>query len=189
VIYETAKIFNDMGEYYPLLGICLGFQTMNLMEAPTNHVVDTGLNALNMLSKHNFTTPPHETKLWKDLPDRLITALTETELMLENHHDGVWTKTFYANKLENALTKIAVAYDRDGNEYIANVEHKNYPFYGFQFHPEKPNFIFHPNLPVNHSPEAREISQYVANFFVDEAKKNSHTMEWTEVRDRMYANY
>ncbi len=52
-----------------------------------------------------------------------------------------------------------------------------YPFYGTQFHPEKPAFEWHPTLNIQHTSEAVKIGQYFANFFVDEARKNKNRFD------------
>ncbi|EEC08863.1 conserved hypothetical protein [Ixodes scapularis] len=53
----------------------------------------------------------------------------------------------------------------------------SYPFYAVQFHPEKNSFEWklderHQNIP--HSVDATRLTQYMANFFVGEARKNDH---------------
>ena len=48
----------------------------------------------------------------------------------------------------------------------------DYPIYGSQWHPEKNNFEFRPDLHINHSKFGDRVSQYMANFFVDEARKS-----------------
>ena len=50
---------------------------------------------------------------------------------------------------------------------------KHYPFYGTQWHPEIAMFEWKPKG-VNHSANAILAAQFVANFFVDESRKNSH---------------
>ena len=48
----------------------------------------------------------------------------------------------------------------------------DYPIYGTQWHPEKNNFEFRPELHINHSELGVRVSQYMANFFVNEARKS-----------------
>ncbi|RUS74832.1 hypothetical protein EGW08_017389 [Elysia chlorotica] len=51
---------------------------------------------------------------------------------------------------------------------------KNFPFYGVQWHPEKPSFNWNPSYSINHGLDAIRVGQYMANFFVNEARKSSH---------------
>lgn len=71
---------------------------------------------------------------------------------------------------------------------------KKYPFYGLQFHPEKPAFEWHPKLDIKHTSEAVKIGQYFADFFIDEARKNkngfqSYEEEMQYIIDRYPATY
>jgi len=52
---------------------------------------------------------------------------------------------------------IAYAYDLDGNKYVSSVEHKQYPIYGVQFHPEKTSFIWYPTIPIPHNKKVRKV--------------------------------
>lgn len=59
-------------------------------------------------------------------------------------------------------------------DFISSFESKKYPFYGIQFHPEKNIYEFKSSLNIPHSSSAVKVSQYFANFFIDECKKNNH---------------
>ena len=54
---------------------------------------------------------------------------------------------------------------------------KKYPMYGLQWHPEKPLYVWNPLLAINHSIFSVIVSQYMANFFVCEARKNSNNFK------------
>jgi gamma-glutamyl hydrolase len=49
-----------------------------------------------------------------------------------------------------------------------------YPITATQWHPEKNAFEWVTYLHIPHSPDAIEVTQEVANFFVSEARKNTH---------------
>ena len=42
--------------------------------------------------------------------------------------------------LNNTLMMTGTAYDKHGKEFVATVEHRRYPFFGTQYHPEKNQF-------------------------------------------------
>ena len=69
---------------------------------------------------------------------------------------------------------LAVDDDTKGQTFIAAWEGIDYPIYGTQFHPERNAFEWDPAEPINHSPQAIECVQDLANFFVDEARKSLH---------------
>jgi len=60
------------------------------------------------------------------------------------------------------------------------MEGKTIPIYGGQWHPEKNTYEFGENPDgsfyeaINHSRDARAVTEYIANFFVDEARKSTH---------------
>ena len=60
---------------------------------------------------------------------------------------------------------------------MSAVEAKSYPVYGTQFHPEKNNFEWvKEDEPIPHSIDAVRMSQYFANFFVQEARKSTASL-------------
>ena len=51
---------------------------------------------------------------------------------------------------------------------------KKYPMYGIQWHPEKMLYVWNSDLDINHSVHGMMVAQYMANFFICEARKNSN---------------
>ena len=66
--------------------------------------------------------------------------------------------------------------DRKGRAFVSTIEGKRVPIYGVQWHPERPQFEWAiagaATDPLNHSPKAIEAMQWVASFFVGEARRN-----------------
>lgn len=71
--------------------------------------------------------------------------------------------------------------DREGFTFISAMEHKLYPIYGVQFHPEKNAFEFKENYGISHSRSGIQAMQHLSNFFVDECKKNEHSFSDKEL--------
>ena len=82
-------------------------------------------------------------------------------------------KTKNITEFFNVLTTTT---DKNGSEYISTIESKdvNHPIYGVQWHPEKNMFEFAFNTSIPHSSDAVLISQYMANFFVDQVRQLSN---------------
>lgn len=77
------------------------------------------------------------------------------------------------------LGHVIVLACRNGAEYISTIEHIKYPFFGTQWHPEKPPYEFSlDNIP--HSRDAVHVSQHLADVFVDYARHSSHKPESKE---------
>lgn len=70
--------------------------------------------------------------------------------------------------VSNKFRILSLNHDLDGVEFISSLEHITYPFYGLQFHPEKNLYEWIIGKKIPHGKNAIEISQYFANFFVNE---------------------
>jgi gamma-glutamyl hydrolase len=79
---------------------------------------------------------------------------------------------------------MSVNNDWNGLEFISTIEHRHYPFYGVQFHPEKNLYEWVRNKNISHSSHAITASQYFAEFFVNEARKSDNHFEDTKTQDQ-----
>lgn len=109
-------------------------------------------------------------------PD-LMAKLSDPKLNLaiQNHEYGILPRRYQDFPLlAKHLTILTTTRDRNGTEYVSTVEAKgHYPFFGSQWHPEKPPFEF--NLEATpHTPDAMLVSQHLANVFVNEARRSKH---------------
>eukprot|EP00955_Chlamydomonas_euryale_P058226 357001-Chlamydomonas_euryale.AAC.18 len=113
--------------------------------------------------------PQHE--LQKKLEDPML------NLALENHEYGMPPPMYKKYPVLSDWYKIlTTTKDRQGIEYISSMEAKKYPFFGTQWHPEKPSFEFGiPEIP--HTLDAILVAQHLANTFVDYARFSSHKPE------------
>ena len=68
---------------------------------------------------------------------------------------------------------LSVNKDENGIEFISTMEAKAYPFFGSQFHPEKNPFEWK-RAACPHSMTSIRASQDLANFFVEETRRNCH---------------
>lgn len=83
-------------------------------------------------------------------------------------------EAFEQNDLLKDWRILATSVDANGLEFISVFESHKYPFYGVQFHPEKVNFEFRKGANIPHNMDAIAVSQFFANFFIQEARKNDH---------------
>lgn len=75
--------------------------------------------------------------------------------------------------MNNSLLLLTTTEDSEGVEYISTIEHKTLPMYGTQWHPEKAPFELAYNYKrdsIPHSLEAIQLSQYLAETFIQEGK-------------------
>merc|ERR1712080_371498 len=82
-------------------------------------------------------------------------------------------ESFFNNtSLMKKFRVISTNFDRNGTNFISTFEGRHAPLYGLQWHPEKSLFVFNPVLAVDHSIHAVIAAQYIANFFMSEARMN-----------------
>lgn len=119
-------------------------------------------------------------RFYSRAPAGLMNIYSDPKLKvtLNNHHYGVNLPTFN-EKLKQHFRLISINYDENGKEFADTMEHHKYPFYGVQWHPEKNLFEWDmnddgtPHEVIEHSYEAVLASQYPANLFLNEARKNN----------------
>lgn len=79
-------------------------------------------------------------------------------------------------------------YNSSNATFVASFEGNKYPIYGVQYHPEKNPFEF--KVKASHTAEAVDIAYQMARFFVNEARKSTHSFNSTsELREYSIFNY
>ena len=148
---RKAKEYNEHGVYFPLWGICLGFELMILLEES------------NSISTLFQTIESHEhyaesTLQFTSSPSILKSYFTPTEIKRFKRTRCVIHRHKYAfrKKAYPFLTTVAVDHG-----YISMFEFKEYPFYGCQFHVEHP-----------YNDASTYISYKLSMFFKEECSKN-----------------
>lgn len=74
-------------------------------------------------------------------------------------------------------------------KFITTAEHKSYPFYGVQFHPEKNLYEWVRGKNIPHSPNAIKAAHFFSDFFVNEARKSKNQFEADEVNRYLIYNF
>jgi gamma-glutamyl hydrolase len=178
VILDKIKQINDQGVYYPVWAVCLGMQEVSVIEAPYEGVLDVnGYDGMNQAANMTFVSDLSNSRMFRNMPQHLVNALQKENITFYWHHDGLLPSTFEKYQSLKEYTVLAVSYDKVGKLFAASFEHKSYPIYGHQFHPEKNAFIWVDSLEVPHTNNAIELEQYFAKFFVGETKKNFNHFE------------
>ena len=98
------------------------------------------------------------------------------KVALFNHHHGVSPDTY--NKypvLPEFFNILSTSIDYSNVTYISLIESQKYPIYGSQFHPEKNIFEWNATVAIPHDQDSIEVTTYLTNFFIHEARKNNNT--------------
>ena len=148
--FKTVQSYNDKGRYYPIWGTCLGFEILVLFSkhTPIPHFFD---------SMHRHERTGHDpivfsgkSRLKKWFSPELRKKM-ETQPCALHHHK-------YGFDISNIPNITIVSTDSD---FINIIEFKHYPFYGVQFHPERPFDSF-----------SKEISLQFSHFLKQECSKS-----------------
>ncbi|XP_022703088.1 gamma-glutamyl hydrolase-like [Varroa jacobsoni] len=178
LIYDYAKQRNEAGDYFPLWGICNGFEM--LIYLSVDDYVLTACDSHNQAKPLHFLPDTYRSRLFgKNLPGDVLNYLTHKNTTINFHRWCLTPQNFIGSGVNKVFNQLATNKDINGIEFVSALEAKAYPFYGVQFHPEKNLFEWttranHNNIP--HSAEAIRVAQYFAEFFVNETRKSKHRM-------------
>jgi len=195
-LYKLAVEANNRGDYYPIWGTCLGLELLSVLSSGKNVLdscesVDVSL-PMKFVERGRLFEPNKNSNL-KILDEldysKMIMDTLKKEHVAYNYH----RKCLTDDGLERANLKdfykpLAYSQDQTGLKFISIFEAIQYPFFGVQFHPEKPAFEFtsgkgHHNVP--HSRQSIEVSRYFADFFVRQAERNKHRANGSEEEDEL----
>ncbi|XP_071105618.1 gamma-glutamyl hydrolase A-like [Haliotis cracherodii] len=173
IIYDIVVEANDAGDHFPLWGTCQGFQLLTNLTARHNFLQPT--DAENISMALDLKPAYKESRLLGMASPSVINTLTKEKVTPNFHHFGVMEETFSATpSLRDFYRVMSTNKDRGGKVFVSTMEAFKYPFYATQWHPEDINYGWNPNDDVDHTREAILVTQYLANFFVDEARKSQH---------------
>lgn len=205
ILYDLAVEINRKGVYYPILGICLGMELLAQVAIGGQEIrsycsatklalpLDFEKGCKYVFRKQFFmivSTGFRTSKLFSNASKEVIEILA-TEAVTYNYHQYCFTKEdFEEHSLDQQFNILATNRDKNGLEFISAYESNTYPFYGIQWHPEKVLYEFVRNYNIPHTSNSVKASQYFANFFVDEARRNDHAFQsWQEEQEALIYNY
>ncbi|KAI5763554.1 GGH protein [Gulo gulo luscus] len=174
--YDFAKQSFDDGDYFPVWGTCLGFEELSyLVSGGKSLLTLTHTNGITM--PLNFTKGASQSRMFQNFPVDLLKSLSTEPLTANFHKWSLSVMNFTMNEeLKNFFNVLTT--NTDGKtEFISTMEGYRYPVYGVQWHPEKAPYEWGNLEGISHAPHAVKAAFYLAEFFVAEARKNSHQFE------------
>ena len=174
-IYKQAIELNDKGTYFPLLGICQGFEYLNIFAS------DAGDDILDTLESHHvsislhFTVDPAKTKMFEG-------ARKEAELYTtagssyQSHTYGVNPESYEKDEgLKKMFKLTSTCHDEEHDSTFAcTMESEKYPFMGTQFHPEKQIYQWNDGVNLDHEWQSVQLNRLFADTFVKEARQQTN---------------
>ncbi|PNF43259.1 Gamma-glutamyl hydrolase [Cryptotermes secundus] len=181
-LYHHAILKNQAGVYFPVWGTCLGFELLTYLAAQREDI-RTDCEADNVAMPLQFKPGYNTSRLYANASDAILKILTSENVTANFHHFCITEANLTQAKLDSDWRVTAVNKDTQGLEFVSSFEHKQYPIYGVQFHPEKNAYEWKRTNNNPHTANAILVQQYFANFFVNEARKNSHQFPSPEEED------
>ncbi|KAF8771920.1 Gamma-glutamyl hydrolase like protein [Argiope bruennichi] len=175
IIFDISTKMNDKGDYFPLWGTCLGFELLNYLAV--NKLWMKACDADDVPSNIEFVKGYKDSRMFQDLDSSLENKMKSQNVVVHYHEWCLTPKNFTLSGLDKYFKVLALNQDARNMTFVSIIEAYNYPFYGVTFHPEKVLFewiIFKSRKHIPHDSDSIRVSQYFANFFVDEARKNDH---------------
>ncbi|XP_029979811.1 gamma-glutamyl hydrolase-like [Sphaeramia orbicularis] len=187
IFYDLAIEANKRGDYFPVWGTCLGFEQLAYLTSKKSVLSPT--NTTGVALPLNFTNETKDSRIFKDFPPELMDDLSTQPLTENSHKWSVAVETLNTDEELKNFYKV-LSTNTDGNiEFISTMEAYDYPIYGTQWHPEKNAFEWNKSY-YPHSRSAVRTTFFMAEFFVNEARKNFHAFETQEgERDALIYNY
>lgn len=190
IIYDIAVDMNKNGVYMPVWGTCLGFELMLYVDKNNQEHRESCSSQGQIIPLELKKVARTDSKLFSNASSDVLSILSTKNVTYNWHMFCTTEKTFRKLGYDRDWTVLSTNKDYNGFEFISSVEHKRYPFYGIQFHPEKNIYEWGVSRVYPHSPEAILISQYFADFFVSECRKNPNKFaNETEMMDSLIQNY
>ncbi|XP_069946351.1 gamma-glutamyl hydrolase isoform X1 [Cherax quadricarinatus] len=182
ILYDYVLRANAKGIYLPLWGICLGMIMVTYLSTNNNYWY-IPCHANNVASSLDLQDGYLDSRMFSQMPATSITYLATLNVTANFHKMCLTLQSFEDSGLSDQYKLIATSWDTPELEYVALLEHRDLPIFTFQFHPEKNLFEWavdtqHSSIP--HTPEAVEIAQNFANFFVDQARQNNQSFKSKE---------
>eukprot|EP00095_Tigriopus_kingsejongensis_P003580 maker-scaffold140_size315649-snap-gene-2.20 protein:Tk03580 transcript:maker-scaffold140_size315649-snap-gene-2.20-mRNA-1 annotation:"AGAP007890-PA" len=168
-------------DYYPIWGTCLGFEQLLIFNTKMEWYLED-CDAENLPVKLKFNPGEWENShVAQSMPAEIATSLAEEAIAFNNHELCVTPSKFREYGLAEFWRPLATNRDHNGLEFHSFVEARTQPFWGLHFHPEKAVYEWNPSLSqLPHSLSAIKVAAFLAQFFVQECRKNNHTFESRE---------
>lgn len=142
-IIQLAAFINEIeGRYFPLLGTCFNFETLVLVYSGYNmSLIERGAD--DKYRNHSITDFGGRMKIsdfWGNERFSDLEKLIKESVLVFNHIKGVIQEHFLRNPVAVQNLEITSVFSHQGKHFVGSVEHKRYPFFATQFHPEKNQF-------------------------------------------------
>uniref|UniRef100_A0A0A1XRN7 folate gamma-glutamyl hydrolase n=1 Tax=Zeugodacus cucurbitae TaxID=28588 RepID=A0A0A1XRN7_ZEUCU len=175
-IIRVAEKLHKKDIELPIWGTYLGFQllvvyTTKMAEATFGTDIRDKCESMDCNLPVEFLPDFRKSRFFADLPDEVKISMEQEPFGHHRHKYCVSLKT--AESFVDVWHILAKNKDAKGLEFASIIEHRKYPFFGTQFHPES-----------QCSQECSKIIEYLSKFFVDQCRRNSNRFQSDEEQKR-----
>jgi len=189
-VFQQLKQYNNKGHFYPAWGTCLGYENMIAYTTPQ------GLDSWGRFDLHKVSLPlifdkdPQDTRMYEGLGD-LAQEFATNNFTYNSHRFGIAPSTFETDEdLHKFWDVTAHSLMPNGTAFVASIESKDYPFFGTQYHPEKPSELWIDGYNINHGWESIQDQKHFADLFVEMSRANPNTFgDFDDVQKYEISNY
>ena len=121
---KLARQANDKGDYFPVWGTCLGFQTLHVIQAGEKpEVLSKGFASEDITIPLKFKDDPKKSRLFKEMSDDLLKTLGEQPVTYNHHQAGITPETYQKEAaLNDFFDVISTNEDLEGRAFVSTVE-------------------------------------------------------------------
>ncbi|EDW95464.1 uncharacterized protein Dyak_GE19535, isoform B [Drosophila yakuba] len=184
---RRAKKLDDPGGFFPVWGTCLGFQLLliHAAEAPNIRI---GCQPMREAMPLKLVDDYQHSQLLGNLPGSVADQMEKHPFACHQHQYCITKESLEAFGLARDWHPLATQKDTSGLEFITIVEHRYFPIFGCQFHPERAAFEQLYNSKdqcyMAHSHISIELAQIFGSRFVDFCRSNKNQFASAEIISR-----
>eukprot|EP00762_Andalucia_godoyi_P002235 ANDGO_07496.mRNA.1 Gamma-glutamyl hydrolase A len=174
-IVQKVMQMNSQGDVFPLHGTCMGFELLISVMCGNPEILES-FDSENITLPLSFTPAAKSSAMFgSSAPQDIVNILGSEAVTMNNHGYGISPSTFNQTKgLGDVFQVTSLNQDREGRTFVSTIEAPTYGLYGTQWHPEKPQFEWTTEEVTSHTPNAIYANQYIANFFLAQARQSNH---------------
>ena len=176
-IIDKVIEMNKDREYFPLFGICFGYELLLAHIANDNSIIKADFDANKLFLPSELNDNSNKSRLFSYFRQRDFDDISKTASTYQLHTRGITPEDFELfNSTKEFFDVTSYATDSKGNKFINSIEGKEFPLYGIQYHPEVVPYARSEGFIGEHTREAIRISQLHGVFFLSEAERSKHRM-------------
>ena len=183
IIEEIIKI-NEKGIYYPIAGICLGFQLICCYFAKNVNILSFSKYCFNYCIRNQLEVESNNCKtngIWNKSE---LDYFENNDVWHHTHYYTITTEDFDScQELVSNCYKFSTSISQSNIfEFVSGIEAKKYPFYAFLFHIERNQYGYKGFERIQND-KSNQISKKWIDFFIDECRKNNNTFNSEDLKN------